>query len=91
MEPIEAQELWEQSARVRRQSRALRAQVADIAERVAEIEDKSAAIHESMATHAGPLIGAAERAEHARKFAAAERALSRSYRQQLSPEVVEQP
>jgi hypothetical protein len=47
MVPIDTQGLWEQSARVRRHSRALRQQLADLAEQVAFVEDQSAAIHDA--------------------------------------------
>ena len=71
---------WAAAVRVRRQSQALREQLGRVAEQVAEVEEQSAAIHEAMAAPAGPLVGAAEQAERARRFAAAERAVARAYR-----------
>jgi hypothetical protein len=78
--PAPPRQAWADAVRVRRQSQALREQLGRLAEQVAEVEEQSAAIHEAMAAPAGPLVNAAERAERARRFAAAERAVARAYR-----------
>jgi hypothetical protein len=60
MFPTSAQQAWDQAVRVRAHSRRLRKQVAGV-------EERCAAIHDAMAAHAGPVVGAAERAARARR------------------------
>jgi hypothetical protein len=66
----------------------LRARLAGVAEQVAAVEERCAAIHDAMATHAGPVVGAAARAQRARRFAAVERAMARAYRRGVVPPAV---
>jgi hypothetical protein len=56
-----------------------------VAEQVAAVEEQCAAIHDAMEVHAGPVVGAAERAVRARRFAAVERATARAYRLGVAP------
>jgi len=78
--PTNSQQVWDRAVRVRRQSEGLREQLACLAEGVAEVEEQCAAIHDAIAAQAGPLVGAGERAERARRFAAVERAIAEAYR-----------
>jgi hypothetical protein len=92
MFPTSAQQAWDQAVRVRAHSRRLREQLASVADQVAEVEQQCAAIHDAMAAHGGPVVGAAARAERARRFAAVERATARAYRLGIPrPEVVVRP
>ena len=70
----------EKSVRLRKRSQGLREQLTRTAEQVAAIQARAAAIHEAMAERGGPIGDALEHAERARRFAAAERAAARAYR-----------
>jgi hypothetical protein len=83
--PTSSQRVWNQAVRVRRRSKDLREQLARTAERVAEVEEQSAAIHDAMAAGGGLWADAGQRAERARRFAAAERAVARAYRLGIVP------
>jgi hypothetical protein len=88
MFPTSAQHAWDQAVRIRAHSKRLRDQLARVAEQIAEVEERCAAIHDAMAAHAGPVVGAGERAARARRFAAVERATARAYRLGVAPPVV---
>ena len=83
--PTSAQQARDQAVRVRADSRRLREQLACMADQVAEVEEECAAIHDAMAAHAGPVVGAAARADRARRYAAVERATARAYRLGIRP------
>src|SRR4029453_3264194 len=81
MFPTSAQQAWDQAVRVRAHSRRLRKQVA-------EVEEQCAAIHDAMAAHAGPVVGAAERTARARRCRSGGTATARAYRLGVAPPVV---
>ena len=85
MFPTSPQHAWDQVAQVRAHSRRLQEQLARVTDQVAEVEEECATIHDAMAAHAGPVVGAAERAARARRFAAVERATASAYRQGIAP------